>query len=334
MHGSIAGVHAIVVDEAHSQRPMTWQRVPDPVPGAGEVLVDVQATAVNRADLMQRAGAYPPPPGAPPYLGLEVAGRVRSLGAQVRGWQAGDRVCGIVSGGGYAQMVCVPAGSLMPVPQHLTLIEAAAVPEVFLTAYVNLFVEAGVAAGERVLVHGGASGVGTAAIQLLKRAGAWVAVTARSPEKLLACSRLGADLVIDHTQQDFAAQLAGEARVDVVLDMVGADYLQRNLAVLRTCGRVVFISLLSGGAAQLDLGLVLGRRLRLIGSLLRSRSVQEKAAITTGFAARFLPDFRVGGLAPVIHTVLPIQEAAAGHQLLTDYANVGKVVLQVAERDS
>ena len=260
-------MHAIVVDESAAERPLGWQEVPDPAAAAGEVLVAVHATAVNRADLMQRAGNYPPPPGASPYLGLEVAGTIAVLGADVTDWQVGDRVCAIVTGGGYAELAAVPAATLMRIPAGMGFTDAAAIPEVFLTAYVNLFQEGGLAAGERLLVHGGASGVGTAAIQLARQAGAWIAVTARDERKLAVCRELGAQLGIDHTACDFQEELESNGGgVDVVLDMVGADYLERNLAVLRPRGRLVVISVLSGAGGQIDLRALLVRRLRLIGS--------------------------------------------------------------------
>lgn len=321
---------AIVVggDPARSLR---WQETAEPAPPpAGHVLVEVAATAVNRADLLQRAGRYPPPPGASAILGLELAGRIARLGAGVAGWSAGDRVCAIVAGGAYAERCLVPAGSLMRVPDRLSLTEAAAAPEAFLTAFVNLFREAELRAGESVLIHGGASGVGTAAIQLARCAGARVAVTARDGRKLAACRRLGAELAIDHTRQDFAAEVrAAWGGVNVVLDIIGAAYLERNLRALAAGGRLVLLATLGGAAGAVDLAELMRRRLRLIGSVLRSRSDEEKAAITAGFARRFLPLFDAGRLRPVIDRTMPIRRAGDAHALVDRFENVGKVVLSV-----
>lgn len=323
-------MHAIVVDRP-PERSLIWKEVADEIyPPAGHVLVEVVATAVNRADLLQRAGHYPPPPGASEILGLEIAGKIRALGSGVTGWSVGDQVCAIVAGGAYAELCLVPVGSLMGVPQRLSLTEAAAVPEAFLTAFVNLFQEGEVQAGDRVLIHGGASGVGTAAIQLAVAAGAVVAVTARDEYKLSVCQRLGAELTINHTLQDFAVEIEKEwGHVEVVLDIVGADYLERNLRVLSTRGRLVLLATMGGAQANLDLAALMGRRLRLIGSVLRSRSNEEKAAITEGFARRFLPLFDEGRLQPVIDRTLPIREAGNAHVLVEGFSNVGKIVLSV-----
>lgn len=323
-------MHAIVVGRA-PERSLRWERVEEPAPPpAGHVLVEVAASAVNRADLLQRAGRYPPPPGASDILGLEIAGRIAALGAGVAGWSAGDRVCAIVAGGAYAERCAVSAGSLMRVPGCLSLTEAAAVPEAFLTAFVNLFQEAELRAGESVLIHGGASGVGTAAIQLAVCAGARVAVTARDEHKLAVCRRLGAELAVDHTRQDFAAEVdRAWGGVDVVLDIVGADYLERNLRVLATRGRLVLLATLGGAQATVDLSALMRGRIRVIGSVLRSRSEQEKAAITEGFTRRFLPLFDEGRLLPVIDRTLPIRQAGDAHALVEGFGNVGKVVLSV-----
>lgn len=312
-------------------RSLHWQEVAEPAPPpAGHVLVQVAATAVNRADLLQRAGRYPPPPGASATLGLELAGRIARTGAGAAGWSAGDRVCAIVAGGAYAERCLVPAGSLLRVPDRLSLTEAAAAPEAFLTAFVNLFREADLQAGESVLIHGGASGVGTAAIQLARCAGARVAVTARDGRKLAACRRLGAELAIDHTRQDFAAVIESAwGGVDVVLDVVGAAYLERNLRALAAGGRLVVLATLGGASGTVDLAALMRRRLRLIGSVLRSRSDREKAAITAGFARRFLPLLAGGRLRPVIDRTMPIRRAGDAHALVERFGNVGKVVLAV-----
>lgn len=321
---------AILVDETSPERPLRWAEVPDPVPGPGEVLVDIHATAVNRADLLQRAGNYPPPPGAPPYLGLEMAGVVAGLGPGVTGWQAGERVCALLAGGGYAERIAVPAPLLVRLPADWDFVKAAAFPEVFYTAFVNLFMEAQLQAGESVLIHGGASGVGTAAIQLASASGCRVAVTAGSPEKCRRCLELGAELAIDYREEDFAAAVQDRlGGVDVVLDISGGAYLERNLQALKLRGRLVLIALLGGPTAPVDLGLVLRKRLRLIGSLLRSRSLEEKTRIVDGFAASFWPRMAAGRIAPVIEAALPISQAADAHRMLAENRNVGKVVLVV-----
>ena len=276
---------AIIVDS--KTRALSWQDVPDPVPGEGEVLIRVQAAGVNRADLSQRAGHYPPPPGASEILGLEVSGSVVQLGPNVSGVEVGQPVCVLLSGGGYAELVAAPAGLLMPVPESWSMTEAAGLPEVFLTAYLNLFLEAGLEKGETVLVHGGASGVGTAAIQLAREAGAQVFATAGTAEKVRFCETLGAT-AFNYHEVDFAEALKEHTDgVDVILDMVGQDYFARNLALLRTSGRLVVISTLSGTHAELDLRQLMGKRLTLKGSTLRSRPLAERTALTEAFRQQF-----------------------------------------------
>ena len=325
-------MQAIVVDDTSPDKTLHWQQVDDPAPGPGEVLVDIHATAVNRADLLQRQGQYPPPPGAPPYMGLEMAGTVADLGPGVGGWRIGERVCALLAGGGYAERVAVPAALLTRLPDDWDFVRAAGFPEVFYTAYVNLFVEAGLQAGETVLIHGGASGVGTAAIQLAKARGCRVAVTASTAQKLDACRRLGADILINYQETDFAQALLKECDgADVVLDIAAAPYLERHLELLKTCGRLVCIALLGGSCAEVDLGVVLRKRLRLIGSVLRSRSLAEKTAIVDGFRRRFWPLLAAGEVAPVIDTVLPVDRAAEAQAILQQNRNTGKVILQVRD---
>ena len=310
--------------------PLDWQDVADPEYGADEVLVDVHATAVNRADLLQRAGNYPPPPGAPPYLGLEMSGIVAQIGAGTTGFQPGDRVCALLGGGGYAEQVAVHHQLLVRIPDDWEFTAAAALPEVFYTAFVNLFLEASLDREETVLIHGGASGVGTAAIQLAREAGCRVLVTAGSDEKLERCRQLGAELAINYKKRDFAdAVLAYCDGADIVLDIVGASYLEKNLKCLKLRGRLVTISLLGGATAELNLATLMTRRLRIIGSVLRSRSLEEKIAIVSEFNRRFWPQLQSGVVAPVIHSVLPIAEAAAAHDILTANLNIGKVVLKI-----
>jgi putative PIG3 family NAD(P)H quinone oxidoreductase len=323
-------VKAIVVDSDSPELSLSWRDVPDPSCGSQEVLVDIHATAVNRADLLQRSGNYPPPPGAPPYLGLEMSGTVVSTGSAATGWQPGDRICALLAGGGYAEKTAVHHQMLVPIPDEWSFATAAAVPEVFYTAFVNLFLEAELKSGETALIHGGASGVGTAAIQLAREAGCRVVATAGSQEKLDRCRSLGAELVINYTERDFVDAILDHCDgIDVILDIVGGNYLEQNLKSLKLRGRLVVISLLGGSASNLDLGAVLGKRLRIIGSLLRSRPVEEKIAIVRQFEDRFWQLLVTGRVEPVIHQVLPITEVERAHQILADNRNIGKVVLQV-----
>ena len=325
-------MQAIHVDASQPDRPLVWQTAPDPVAGPDEVIVDIHATALNRADLLQRAGNYPPPPGAPDILGLEMAGVISEIGAHVNKWQVGDRVCALLAGGGYAERVAVPAALLMPIPAAWTFAQAGAMPEVYLTAFVNLYMEANLQPGETVLVHGGASGVGTAAIQLLKATGNRVIVTASSAEKCAACQALGADLAINYKQDDFVAktkEFTDGAGVDVILDMVGADYFERNLSLLKLKGRLVFIATLSGTQTTLNIGALMGRRLRLIGSVLRSRSLAEKIEIKTRFMERFWAFLDNGTIQPVIDQIYPIRQAGEAQARMATNQNIGKIGLQV-----
>lgn len=325
-------MQAIHVDTTQPNRPLVWQETPDPAFGPDEVLVEIHATALNRADLMQRAGNYPPPPGAPDILGLEMAGVISATGDNVREWQIGDRVCALLPGGGYAEKVAVPQAMLMPIPHNWSFEQAGAMPEVYLTAFVNLYMEAELQPGETVLVHGGASGVGTAAIQLLRTTGNPVIVTASTAEKCAACLKLGASLAINYKEEDFVERVkeySGDAGVDVILDMVGAAYLERNLSLLRLKGRLVFISMLSGGKTEIDLGSLMRRRLRMIGSVLRSRSLEEKVEIKERFMDLFWNQLEEGAIQPVIDSVYPITQANEAQQRMADNLNIGKIVLQV-----
>ena len=318
---------AIIVDS--KTRALSWQDVPDPVPGEGEVLIRVQAAGVNRADLSQRAGHYPPPPGASEILGLEVSGSVVQLGPNVSGIEVGQSVCVLLSGGGYAELVAAPAGLLMPVPESWSMTEAAGLPEVFLTAYLNLFLEAGLEKGETVLIHGGASGVGTAAIQLACEVGAQVFATAGTAEKVRFCETLGAT-AFNYHEVDFAEALKEHTDgVDVILDMVGQDYFARNLALLRTSGRLVVISTLSGTHAELDLRQLMGKRLTLKGSTLRSRPLAERTALTEAFRRQFGRALAEKRLQPVIDEVIPIRDAERAHERMQKNLNIGKLVLQL-----
>ena len=323
---------AIHVDTTQPGRPLVWQETADPVCGPEEVLVDVYATALNRADLAQRAGHYPPPPGASEIIGLEMAGEITQLGEKVSGWKIGDRVCALLPGGGYAERVAVPQQMLMPVPNDWTYEQAGAMPEVYLTAFVNLYMEANLQPGEIVLVHGGASGVGTAAIQLTQATGNPVIITAGSIDKCAACLKLGSELAINYKEEDFAEKVrtfTKDAGVDVILDMVGADYLTRNLSLLKLKGRMVFIALLSGSQAQIDLSILQRKRLRLIGSLLRSRALAEKIEIKETFMARFWLLLEAGKILPVIDSIYPMAQVNEAQQRMAENKNIGKIVLRV-----
>jgi len=307
---------------------------PAPELRAGEVRIRVAASAVNRADLMQRRGLYAPPPGASPILGLECAGVVREVAPGVTAFQPGDRVMALLGGGGYAEEVAVDAGSVMPVPKPLSLVEAAAVPEVFLTCHLNLFQLAAVPAGGWALVHGGGSGIGTAAIQLLRAAGVRSIVTAGSAEKCAKCRELGADVALDYSKGDFAPavlEATGGAGVDVVLDSIGAPYLAQHLACMKVGGRLVLIGLMGGAKADVNLGIVVAKRLAILGSTLRARPIAEKAEIVRSFRARFGAALDGGALRPIVDRVLPLADAQAAHERVEASAHFGKVVLRVRE---
>ena len=291
--------------------------------------IAVRATAVNRADLLQRAGRYPPPPGASEILGLECAGTIAEVGANVQGWRIGERAMALLAGGGYAEEVVVHAGSAIHVPDGLSDDEAAAIPEVFLTAFLNLFLLAELREGESVLIHGGGSGVGTAGTTLAKLAGARVIVTAGSAEKCALCVEHGADVCIQYRDEDFVEKARG---VNVILDHIGARYLARDLDALATDGRIVVIGSVGGEReAEIDVIKLLGKRARIIGSTLRSRSVEQKAAIVSAFLERFGADLSAGRIRPVIHTVLPLERADEAHRLMESSAHFGKIVLRVSD---
>jgi putative PIG3 family NAD(P)H quinone oxidoreductase len=311
---------------------MAWEGVPDPVAGPGEVLLDVAATAVNRADIAQRQGNYPPPPGAPEWLGLECSGTVAEVGPEVSGWAVGDQTCALLSGGGYAERVAVPAAQLLPVPAGIDLVTAAALPEVWCTVWSNVFLTASLQPNEVLLVHGGSSGIGTAAIQLGRSVGATVAVTAGTAEKLERCRELGATILVNYRTDDFESavmQATGGHGANVILDIVGAKYLARNLAVLATGGRLVVIGLLGGRKAELDLGALMGKRAAVIGTTLRGRPLAEKATIVAAVREHVWPLIESGQVRPVVDRVLPISEVSEAHRLVEASDHVGKVILTI-----
>ena len=303
---------------------------PDPVPGPGEVLIRVAAAGVNRPDVLQRRGNYPPPPGASDIPGLEVAGTVAAVGAGVEGWRTGDAVCALVSGGGYATMCVAPAPQCLRVPATLDLVAAAAIPETFFTVWTNVFDRGRLQAGETALFHGGTSGIGTTAIQLATARGATVFATAGSDEKVRACEALGARHAINYRTQDFVGvirEMTGRAGVDLILDIMGGSYLDRNLAALAVEGRLVQIGLMGGESASLDLRRVLGRRLTITGSTLRPRSVAEKGQIAAALAREVWPLLEAGTIKPIVFKTFPLAEAAAAHRLMESSEHVGKIVL-------
>jgi putative PIG3 family NAD(P)H quinone oxidoreductase len=321
---------AVLFDKPGDESVLRVGEVEAPALGPNDVRIRVAGAGVNRADLLQRRGMYPPPAGASPLLGLECAGEVIQVGARAAGWKPGDRVMALLAGGGYAEQVVVDAGSAMPVPRALSDAEAAGLPEVYLTVFLNVFQLGALPAGGALLVHGGGSGIGTAAIQLAKLAGARVIVTAGSDEKCARCSALGADVAVNYRTEKFldAVRAATNgAGVDVVLDSIGAAYLADNLASLAVGGRLVLIGLMGGAQAELNLGALLVRRLSLIGSTLRTRSLAEKAALVAAFRARFGADLEAGRIRPVVDRVLRFSQAGDAHRLLQASDHFGKVVL-------
>ena len=305
--------------------------VPDPVPGPEEVLVDVAATALNRADLLQRLGLYAGPPMAHEILGLEFAGRVAGVGERVSAWSVGDEVMGIVGGGAYAERLTTHERQVLPVPAAIGLADAAAVPEVFVTAWDALVVQGGLTSGRAALVHAGASGVGTAGIQVARAVGARVAVTC-STGKVEACKAVGAELVVDYTAEDFVPAVkawTGGHGVDVVLDVIGGEYLARNLDALRVGGTIVQVGVMGDAMATFPLGLLLPKRARIVGTVLRARPIEEKIAVTQRFGREVLPLFETGACRPVIDRRYPLGEIAEAHRHMESNANVGKIVIDV-----
>ncbi|MBM7416822.1 MULTISPECIES: NAD(P)H-quinone oxidoreductase [Nocardiaceae] len=328
-------MYAITLTEYGDPEVMVWTEVPDPVPGPGEVLISVSASAVNRADLQQRQGNYPPPAGASDVLGLECSGVIADVGADVTSWKVGDRVCALLAGGGYAEQVVVPAGQVLPVPDGLDLHVAASLPEVACTVWSNVVMYAGLSAGDTLLVHGGGSGIGTHAIQVAKALGARVAVTAGSAEKLEICRSFGADILIDYKTTDFVEEIRTATDghgADVVLDNMGAKYLARNISALAMDGRLVTIGMQGGRVAEFDFGALMAKRGTVHCAGLRARPLTGpggKADIVRQVREHVWPMIADGAVVPVVHAEVPVTDASQAHRMLDDHATVGKVILRV-----
>lgn len=324
-------MRAVVITTPGGPEVLKVQEVPDAEPAPGEVLVEVAATAVNRADLLQRQGNYAPPPGASPYLGLECSGTVVAMGDGVTGWKVGDEVCALLSGGGYAERVAVPAGQLLPVPRGLSVEQAAALPETACTVWSMVFDMGRLQPGESLLVHGGASGIGTIAIQLAHRYGARVVTTAGTQRKLDVCRDLGAEVLINYREQDFVEVVRAElpGGVDTILDNIGGAYLARNVAALSTGGRLVVLGLQGGRTGELDLAALMGKRASVAAATLRGRPPAQKAEIVAATAAFVWPQIESGDVAPVIDRVLALDDAAEAHRVVEASEHIGKVVLRV-----
>jgi putative PIG3 family NAD(P)H quinone oxidoreductase len=323
-------MRAVIATEPGGPEVLTVTDVDDPTPAAGEVVIDMAATAVNRADTLQRQGFYPPPPGASDVLGLECSGVVSAIGEGVERWQVGDQVCALLAGGGYAEKVAVPAGQVMPVPDGVDLVTAGALPEVACTVWSNVFMVAGLQPDETLLVHGGAGGIGTMAIQLAHALGARVVTTAGSAEKLDVCRSLGADVTIDYHEQDFVEEVraATDGRgADVILDNMGASYLGRNVDALAIEGRLVIIGMQGGTKGELDIAKLLRKRGAVVATSLRARPVGEKAAICAAVVEHVWPLVADGSVKPIVHASFPLEKAGEAHQLMEDSGHVGKIVL-------
>ncbi|MEW1952590.1 NAD(P)H-quinone oxidoreductase [Terrabacter sp. NPDC080008] len=323
-------MRAITIPQPGDADSLVLAEVPDPQVQAGQVLVDVVAAGVNRADVMQRLGHYPPPPGASEYPGLEVSGRIAALGEGVEGWQVGDEVCALLDGGGYAERVAVPAEQLLPIPSGVSLVDAAGLPEVACTVWSNVFMVANIQPGQVLLVHGGSSGIGTMAIQLGKAVGAHVAVTAGSQAKLDVCRELGAEMLVNYREEDFVERVRELTKghgADVILDNMGAKYLARNVDALATSGRLVTIGLMGGRTGELDMGQLLTKRAAVIATSLRARPVAEKAAIVAAVREHVWPLIEDGSVRPVIHSRHPLEKAADAHREMEESGHIGKILL-------
>ena len=323
-------MRAITIPTPGDADTLVLAEVPTPDLAADEVLLQVAAAGVNRADLMQRQGFYPPPPGASPYPGLEVSGTISALGQDVTGWAVGDQVCALLSGGGYAEQVAVPAAQLLPVPDGVSLVDAAALPEVVSTVWSNVFMTANLQVGQTILIHGGSSGIGTMAIQLSRAVGARIAVTAGTAEKLEACRDLGAEILVNYREQDFVEILREATHgdgADVILDNIGAKYLARNVSTLAPEGRLVIIGLQGGVKAELDINALLRKSAAIIATSLRSRPAAEKGAIVAAVREHVWPLIEAGQVKPIVHKTYPIAQAAAAHRDLEAGTAIGKLLL-------
>ncbi|WP_410658485.1 NAD(P)H-quinone oxidoreductase [Amycolatopsis sp. lyj-112] len=321
-------MYAITIREPGDPDVLEWTEVDDPVAGPGEVVIDVAASAVNRADLLQRQGHYPPPAGASEILGLECSGTIAEIGESVEGWRIGDEVCALLAGGGYGEKVAVPAGQLLPAPAEVELLSAAGLPEVACTVWANVVMHARLSEGEVLLVHGGAGGIGTHAIQVAKALGATVAVTAGSEERLESCRQLGADIAINYKEQDFVEVLRAETGgANVILDNMGAKYLDRNIDALAMDGRLVVIGMMGGVKGELNIGKLMGKRGSVYGAGLRARPLEQKAAIVADVRERLWPLVEQNSVKPIIGQVVPMAEASAAHRALEEGSVFGKVLL-------
>jgi putative PIG3 family NAD(P)H quinone oxidoreductase len=325
-------VIAIEIKEPGGPEVLVPVERPKPVPAAGELLIKVAAAGINRPDVFQRRGRYPPPPGASDIPGLEIAGTVEAIGAGVADWPVGSAVCALVAGGGYAEYCTAPAPQCLPVPRGLDFVVAAAIPETFFTVWTNVFERGRLASGESLLVHGGSSGIGTTAIQLARARGARAFATAGSAEKCAACERLGAEQCVNYRDGDFVAAIksaTGGRGVDVILDMVGADYFARNLDVLAVDGRLVEIATLTGVKGEINIQTIMQRRLTITGSTLRARAVAEKGAVAAAVRREVWPLLESGAVKPIVFKTFPLRQAADAHRLMESSAHIGKIVLTV-----
>jgi len=323
-------MRAVIASEPGGPEVLTITDLPDPSPGESEVVIDVAATAVNRADMLQREGKYSPPPGTSIVLGLECSGVVSAVGSAVSEWSVGDEVCALLGGGGYAEKVLVAAGHVMPVPDGVDLVTAGALPEVACTVWSNVFMIAGLQPGETLLVHGGSGGIGTMAIQLAKALGAHVVTTAGSESKLDVCRALGADVTVNYREQDFVAEVRAATDgkgADVILDNMGASYLDRNVSALATEGRLVIIGMQGGVKGELNIGKLLSKRGAVIATSLRGRPLPEKASICASVVEHVWPLITDGSVKPVVHAKFPLDRAAEAHQMMESGDHIGKIVL-------
>ncbi|WP_460600234.1 NAD(P)H-quinone oxidoreductase [Flexivirga lutea] len=320
-------MRAITLPTFGDESVLTLSDLPAPTISDDEVLVDVAAAGVNRADLMQRQGHYPPPKGESEIPGLEVSGTISAIGSAVTGWSVGDRVCALLAGGGYAEQVSVPVGQLLPVPADLDLVEAAALPEVVCTVWSNVFMTARLQPGELLLAHGGSSGIGTMAIQLAKAFGSRVAVTAGSAQKLQRCAELGADILINYREQDFVEVMSAEGGADVILDVVGAKYLARNIEALAPDGRLDIIGMQGGRTGELDIAALLAKRGSVIATGLRARDRADKARVVASVREHVWPLIDSGAVRPVVQETMPLERAADAHRALAESQHIGKLLL-------